>query len=217
MVVSEEPPSSSQHQLPPAQTDLTPSHSGVEGQHRNSGPRNLPADPRDVRPDHPSLVESDVRTEFGGVFYLVNLGIYLGLYGDFTTPLEPGIELNIWDFVALLGRELVGERLEADPVWTLLRQLSGRDEDKDLDNDAAWLEQLMPSIRVRLQQALGLSDTDDPGPLLCEQQAHVSVTPAHVDVFIALADLPIAIRLAGLDRDPGWVPAAGRFINFHFE
>ena len=25
------------------------------------------------------------------------------------------------------------------------------------------------------------------------------------------------IRMAGLDRDPGWVPAAGRVISFHFE
>jgi hypothetical protein len=28
--------------------------------------------------------------------------------------------------------------------------------------------------------------------------------------------LPLQIRFAGLDRDPGWVPAAGRFITFHF-
>jgi hypothetical protein len=216
-VVSEEPLSSSQDQLQPRQMDLTPAHSVVEHQHRDAASLGVPTEPLDVRPDHPPLTEFEVTTDFGGVFYLVNLGIYLGLYGDFTTLLEPGVDLNIWDFVALLGHELVGESLEADPVWTLLRQLSGLDEEEDLDGDSPWLEDLMPSIRARLQRALGLNDTEDPGPLLCEQRARVSVTPAHVDVFIALADLPIAIRLAGLDRDPGWVPVAGRFINFHFE
>jgi hypothetical protein len=45
----------------------------------------------------------------------------------------------------------------------------------------------------------------------------VTVTATHLDVFFSLADLPIAIRLSGLDRDPGWTPAAARFIAFHFE
>ena len=31
-----------------------------------------------------------------------------------------------------------------------------------------------------------------------------------------LRELPIEVRLSGLDRDPGWVPAAGRFVAFHF-
>jgi hypothetical protein len=43
------------------------------------------------------------------------------------------------------------------------------------------------------------------------------VTPTRVDVLMKLNELPIAIRLAGLDRDPGWVPAAGRFVAFRFE
>jgi hypothetical protein len=31
-----------------------------------------------------------------------------------------------------------------------------------------------------------------------------------------LATLPIELRIAGLDRDPGWIPSAGRSISFHF-
>jgi hypothetical protein len=45
----------------------------------------------------------------------------------------------------------------------------------------------------------------------------VHVTATHVDVMLSLADLPIAIRFAGLDRNPGWIPAAGRYLAFHFE
>jgi hypothetical protein len=47
--------------------------------------------------------------------------------------------------------------------------------------------------------------------------ARVSVTTTHLDVVMALSDLPVEVRLAGLDRDPGWVPAAGRSVAFHFD
>ena len=46
-------------------------------------------------------------------------------------------------------------------------------------------------------------------------QLFVERLPAR-DLTLSLADLPIELRLAGLDRDPGWVPAAGRYIAFHF-
>ena len=74
----------------------------------------------------------------------------------------------------------------------------------------------MPYVRARLQRALGLADADELGAPLCAHQARVYVTATHLDVALALEALPIAIRLAGLDRDPGWVPAAGRYIAFHF-
>lgn len=156
-----------------------------------------------------------VETNFAGVFYLVNLGIYLGLYGDFTMPAQPGIELNIWDFVALVSRDLIGDEIENDPVWLLLADLAGRED--ELQNMETWLTELMPSIRQRLRAALGLDETIEPGPMLVAHSGRVRVTPTHIDVFMLLADLPIAIRFAGLDRDPGWVPAAGRFIAFHFD
>jgi len=39
----------------------------------------------------------------------------------------------------------------------------------------------------------------------------------HLDLFFELSEHPLEIRLAGLDRDPGWVPAAGRFVRFHYQ
>jgi hypothetical protein len=47
--------------------------------------------------------------------------------------------------------------------------------------------------------------------------ARVHTLAAHVDIHFDLADLPLQVRFAGLDRDPGWVPAAGRFIAFYFD
>jgi hypothetical protein len=37
-----------------------------------------------------------------------------------------------------------------------------------------------------------------------------------VHVHLSLSQLPLDLRIAGLDRDPGWIPAAGRSVAFHF-
>jgi hypothetical protein len=275
---------------------------------RNPGPTAVEAASADQL-----LIEAPTETQFGGVFYLINLALYLGLYGDFTTPAEPGIELDIWDFVALVGRELVGEQFESDPLWTLLARLAGHKDEGPGGNDFrpgdewrmppvwlepfsegsfkhatvcgrllvfhsdgflvidvplettdaepqlqleltayedlhfpvttltsedlfpekdftrrrsdvnasfeidVWLSRLIPYVRARLQKALGLADSADPSAVLCRLSARVCVTPTHVDVFFALSELPIEVRRAGLDRDPGWIPVAGRFVEFHFD
>ena len=43
------------------------------------------------------------------------------------------------------------------------------------------------------------------------------VSAEHVDIYFSLGALPFEIRLAGLDRDPGWIPAAGKTVTFHYE
>ncbi len=200
-----------------------------------------------------TLFEAQIETDQGGVFYLINLGLFLNLYGDFTTPAQPGIELPIWDFIALIGRQLSGKKLQRDPVWSLLAQLVGRSErqepgegfqppdiwrvpadwpvprreavnaferqDESLcESDLKrWIDWLMPYVRARLREALGLSETSDLSRVLLDHHARALVTATHLDVFFSLDELPVEIRLSGLDRDPGWVPAAGRFIAFHFE
>jgi len=246
---------------------------------------------------------TQIDTALGGVFYLLNLGLFLHLYGDFTTPAQPGIPLPIWDFVALLGQQLAGTQIHADPVWSLLANLAGRDAQEApgksfvppdvwrvpvawlepfpeaglwhwdvahgrlwvqhpeqfciLDvlreaggplqqlqeellaysaqvafelqrvalassvHDASalerWLGWLIPYVWARLQRALSIADRDEVARLVCEHPARVWVTATHLDICLALETLPIALRLAGLDCDPGWVPAAGRYIAFHFE
>ncbi len=248
------------------------------------------------------LFEESIETEYGGIFYLINLGIFLGLYGDFTTPRSPGISLSIWDFIALAGMRIAGPKIKSDPVWSLLARLTGRNEHQDpgqdfdppdqwrlpnewlrafpeesiwrwnieggrlnvkhyeefpvLDLEAEddpvaqlmkatedyrtivafeleqdnslgtseynsapdrWMGWIMPYIKARLIRALGLTGSDDLTQKFCECHARIAVTPTHLDVFFLLNELPIEIRLSGLDRNPGWVPAAGRFIQFHFE
>jgi hypothetical protein len=213
---------------------------------------------------------------------LINVALALGLYGDFTTPLRPGLRLDPWQFLALTARRLLGPRgFTRDPIWSLLGELAGdarfrpprdwrlptgwltafaadtrpwRVGERDgrlivrhpagflvLDVPATaprplarygdppttrvhagaqarvpalerWLDRLVPYLRARLRLALGA----DPTRLLLPIPARLVVSDERLDVEIALADLPIEVRIAGLDRDPGWVPAAGREIAFHF-
>ena len=166
----------------------------------------------------------EIESQFGGICYFINLGLYLDLYGDFTRPLQPGIDLPIWDFVALIAQQIVGDEVTHDPIWSLLAQLAGRAEDEPPGAHfdppwhrslRVWLDGLMLTLRPRLQSALGV-DIEEL-PRFFTQPARIVVTPTCLDVYFALADLPIEIRLSGLDRDPGWVPAAGKFIGFHYE
>jgi hypothetical protein len=236
-----------------------------------------------------------VETELGGLFYLLNLALFLGLYGDFTRPREPGIALDPWDLVTLLGEALLGDRPD-DPVWAALARLAGREPGEPpgrgfgapvawrvpdgwlepfepggtwrwsaaagvlrLQHPAGfpavavprgdappaaqlrrelhrlrcaaapvraalppeptrpldrWLARLAAYCGERLRHALGAEDV---AAVLLRRHARVFVTPTHVDVVFALAEHPVEVRLAGLDRTPGFVPATGRFVAMHFE
>jgi hypothetical protein len=249
---------------------------------------------------HRGLVaEQLVNTRLGGLFYLLNIAQYLGLYGDFTKPETPGIALDVWDFVTLLGRRLLGRPVPDDPVWDLLAALARRAPEsppgRDFTPPAGWRvppDWLPPlpheptwrwsaaSGRLRVDHPAGFPVIDVPRTaeraidqlrhelstfdairtpprhcslaslprppvprwvaalaayttvrlscalgqppagaveLLLRHHARVAVTFVHVDIVLSLADLPIEIRLAGLDRDPGWIPAAGRIVSFHFD
>lgn len=193
-----------------------------------------------------------VHTELGGLFFLVNVALYLGLYPDFTRPLDRGLDLPIWDFITLVGRALLGDDWHpGDPVWPLLAALAGRalddppglgfeppEQDEHeyaippewagpLDLNPApitadsplerWLGRLIPYLRARLRRALGVEDPAEIAVLALRRRARIHLTEGHLDVSLSLAELPIEVRLAGLDRDPGWVPAAGRYVAFHFD
>ncbi len=245
-----------------------------------------------------TAIELSVETEFGGIFYLLNLGLYLNLYRDFSEFPAREIDLNIWDFVALLGLEFLGEKIKNDAVWKLLERLSGRETEAELgegfnppdewrmppewletfqtnqkwlwtisgkrlvirhpekfsvvnaplaadfqsqlaeelkiyqkgisdivENDAedfsqslskSWLKNLAEYARKRLAKALNLPAPEQINEILFERKAKISVTATHLDITFSLADLPFEVRLSGLDRNPGWIPAAGKYVKFHF-
>jgi len=274
----------------------------------------LPAKPvragsQSIAAQEPIAARPNIETQFGGVFYLLNVALALGLYGDFTQPRVPGIALSPWDWLALVGRMWFGREFENDPVWTLLAELAGRLPPQPPGRDfappetwsvpaawlapwgpvvdlevcptrerlqiwhsagfvaidvrrergrrplrqahilcarhdalrdarltrmgkrlsrratdlpcgrslARWMGWILPYLDARLKRALGTEDASSVAAQVCRHPARLRCTATHLDVHLSLAKLPLALRIAGLDRDPGWIPAAGRTVAFHFE
>lgn len=80
------------------------------------------------------------------------------------------------------------------------------------DELSAW----WPLLRQRLSLALNLPEREAIATCL-NLSARIERRGDRLDVSFSLHHLPLAIRLAGLDRDPGWVPASGCDVRFHFE
>jgi hypothetical protein len=238
-------------------------------------------------------------TSWGGVFYMINVGISLGLYGDFTQPRHPSLPLPLWDFLALLGARFNGNSFEVDACWPALARLSGRPTDTlpgrlfdppqdwrmpeawltpfperarwraelsagrlRLSHPAGfaaldvacepnnvevtlqrecerlqlaevgraqrwseegggthvdhWLTWICPYIFARLRRSLNKPDETVLRELVFHHEARLRCMEDRLQVHFSLAAHPVELRLAGLDRDPGWVPAAGRTITFHY-
>lgn len=75
-----------------------------------------------------------------------------------------------------------------------------------------FLHFILPFARWRLRQALG--DTRIEEILLRDGTLYASRT--HVDLVMGMKQVSVPARLAGLDKNPGWVPELGRVVIFHF-
>jgi hypothetical protein len=51
---------------------------------------------------------------------------------------------------------------------------------------------------------------------LARRPGAIVVTRTHVDVLFRYNQVDLAVRRAGLDIDPGWVPWLGRVVQFHY-
>jgi hypothetical protein len=65
-------------------------------------------------------------TRYGGLFFLLNAFVALGLYGDFSRPRLRALAPSPWRLLARVGRALLGADVEpGDGVWALLDDLAG--------------------------------------------------------------------------------------------
>jgi hypothetical protein len=82
-----------------------------------------------------------------------------------------------------------------------------------------WLALALPTIRWLLGQALSPAAPQalDLERTLLLHPGRLYVTSTHVDLVMRLDDISLPVRLAGLDRDPGWLPDFGRVVAFHFK
>ena len=191
-------------------------HEAVEGS--TSGGDIVPAAAVPIRasPKTFSVAQAErVHTSFGGTFYLLNAALALNLYADFTSPRGRNLRISPWDWLALIGRAWFGREFVRDPVWKLLAELAGRE--RRYVRRPRWLKAQIETLLARLVLAIGEERSADIPTFVCRHRGEIVASDSRVDVYLALADLPIALRIAGLDRDPGWIPAAGRSIAFHFE
>ncbi len=192
----------------------------------------------DTSQSNPLLAYQDtaqqIQTQLGGVFYLWHLCAALDLphsAADWNMPQN----LGAWGVMEALARALLGlDTAHEDPIWTLLATLDGRDpgtplglgmQIPDTRNALAisgpfsealgtWLGATMPAIKTRLAEALECP-TETVKNLL-QRPAHIDVRPAEIDVFYPMNSAELPTRRAGLDVDPGWVPALGHIVRFHY-
>jgi hypothetical protein len=79
-----------------------------------------------------------------------------------------------------------------------------------------WFRRYLASVRARLAPALGVRPARV-GRVLAGEPARIWVSAAEIVVVYSLEHHPVEWRLAGLDRDPGYLPSAGRSLRFIFE
>jgi hypothetical protein len=189
---------------------------------------------------------ASVKTALGGAIFLVHVVRALRL----DTRPTPDAPWGAWGWVELLARAFLNDSFaeyQADPLWSVLARLDGRDLGSALGPPLAvrpesnalerWLRRLgaaasivppgghrsatvaVTLARRRIAGALGLPGRlthDDLTRTLLRRDATIIASGANVDVLFALRDARADVRLAGLDADPGWQPAFGRVIRFHY-
>lgn len=78
-----------------------------------------------------------------------------------------------------------------------------------------WQDAMSAVLAARIEAAMGVPARQALAWLVA-QPARIRVTATSLTADFDLAAHPIALRRAGLDRDPGWIPAAGLDIRFEF-
>jgi hypothetical protein len=115
-----------------------------------------------------------------------------------------------------VGSQVDLESQLKDELIIYRKDLSEIIEGEIKDFPETYTGNLTEYVEKRLRQALNLQTREQIVEILFSRRATAAVTATRLDVTFRLADLPFAVRLSGLDRDAGWIPAAGKFVTFHF-
>ncbi|MDV3456334.1 hypothetical protein RZN05_05010 [Sphingomonas sp. HF-S4] len=234
-----------------------------------------PATPRQEAPLEAIAVPVEappriVASEHAGLFFLLNIFLALGLYGDFTRPGHGLRGLSPFELLLLLGRQWLGPGLAGDPLAPLLRELAGLGPRERVGSNfeapawrvqpewlapwpvapqrairgphgtsrwhmagfpiadvwhaprpeswmrRRWVACLGRYLEARIARALGEEDYRAAVAILADRPGTIRIDSERIEIGFLLDTHPLGLRLAGLDRDPGWIPAAGRSIGFRF-
>ncbi len=158
-----------------------------------------------------------LHTAYAGLFFALSLLQRRGLLGDFTQPLPATDSLHpAWLLQALLARHARRGDGDAHALARLLRGWAGVPRPPLAGPWRAHMVTLHSLLQADAARAL---QRPARGTLawLVRRPGGVRLSATRLDVHFDLASHPLPIRAAGLDRDPGWIPAAGRHVAFHFE
>jgi hypothetical protein len=184
-----------------------------------------------AQPEPPALVEAvaidwpwpqAVLSHQAPLLFVVNALLEDGLYPDFTRPRDPGLPVPLWAMLAALA---LAWRLPPDALCSALQQRGSGWTAPDVMPAAPgvpagpwpqWLAAYARSLRRRLCRRLGLRPAAWPHALTLARPARLWLSEAEWVVEFDLGAHDVAWRLAGLDRDPGWLPSAGCSLRFVF-
>jgi hypothetical protein len=164
-----------------------------------------PAAPPVPAPEDPGLALPPhgvtLATGWGGVLFLVNALRRLQVEALLAAsgPAAP----TGWRLLHALGSAL--GLPEEEPIARFLAA-------QDLDTAVP------PELLARLLDGLdALYRAEGPWPLPLAQHAVLRATETHLDLDLAATSVDLALRLSGLDLDPGWVAWLGRVVTFHYD
>ena len=193
--------------------------------------------PHASEPDHAPTPETITETRLGGLFYLWRF-----ITAERLTDLAYDWNIGGWALLEVTSRAMLPHLVQTpdmqDPLWALIADLDGRaatDEvGADLPQDkpstdpkpwqdatfhpspnlAAWMGKQGPTLATHFAALLDV-DCAAAGKAL-QKPARVHAGPSHVDVTFPLDAADVAVRRAGFDIDPGWVPLLGRVLSFYY-
>jgi hypothetical protein len=166
--------------------------------------------------DMPAAVTRRALTRFGGLLFLLKLVEELELPGEIMVsiaqrpfrwalhqlaltlvPAAPDDPATL-AFAGLLPDAIPPIRDEAPPT------------DAELEIIASFVERIQAALKERL-------DENQPIAFVCHRQAEILADPGWIEVRLSLNDVSTAIRRAGLDLDPGYLPWLGVVLRFVYE
>jgi hypothetical protein len=159
----------------------------------------------DDLPLEPPLWQSPRPTAHAGLLFLVPLLTRVGVAS--LVQDHPDLIERDWPH-ALLVR--LADRLGVsrdDPAigWIAARTPTIESEDRSITSSA------IRDARMRARLDAGRTMR-----AMIRRPGAIVVTRTHIDVLLRHSQVDVAIRRAGLDLDPGWVPWLGRVVQFHY-
>jgi len=155
----------------------------------------------EAAPDQPAAPHGEVlATGWGGVLFLINALRRLNIETllDAEGPDAP----TGWRLLLALGTAY-GLPDDEPLALFLVRQ------DLETTVRPEFLAPLLEGIEAMYRP-------DGPWPLPLAQFARLRASETHLDLDLDATSADLAVRLAGLDFDPGWVPWLGRVVAFHY-